>query len=501
MNWTSQCGKVLALSVLLLSFQTASSQTRHSLPLVMSASNPIQQGFIRIVNHSVWTGAVEILAIDDSGWTFGPISLQLAANRTVHLNSEDLEYGNSSKGLSEGVGDGEGDWRLVLETRLDIEPLAYIRTTDGFVTSMHDLVMEHGSMRYDVPIFNPGGNRAQVSSLRLINTADTDAMVAIDGIDDLGNSASERLEFTLPAGAARTISAQELESGAIGDGAGKWYLSVSADRPLQVVNLLRSPTGHLANLSSTTRTLNPGRVFRDCSECPELVVVPAGTLAVGSLESETGHYEEEGPVHGVRIPKPFAVGVYEVTFEEWNACLREGGCSHIPPDGGWGRGNRPVINVNWEHVQEYVSGLSAKTGKGYRLLSESEWEYVARAGTVTRYWWGNEIGQNQANCMTCGSRWDNTQTAPVGSFSPNAFGLHDVHGNVMEYVQDCWHESYRGAPSDGSAWNGDCDGRVLRGGSSFNSPRNVRSAVRFKNNGYGWNGIGFRVGRTLVVGP
>ena len=222
---------------------------------------------------------------------------------------------------------------------------------------------------------------------------------------------------------------------------------------------------------------------------------------MGSPEEEEGRDDDEGPLHEVRIDYPLAVGAYAVTFDEWDACVSDGGCGgYRPRDEGWGRGTRPVINVSWDDAQLYVKWLSWKTGKGYRLLSESEWEYVARAGTRTRYWWGDEIGRNRANCDRCGSRWNNKQTAPVGSFSANAFGLYDVHGNVWEWVEDCGNDSYDGAPEDGSAWvSEDCIQRVLRGGSWFNRPRNLRSAFRFGNatgDRYGY--AGFRVARTLT---
>ena len=226
----------------------------------------------------------------------------------------------------------------------------------------------------------------------------------------------------------------------------------------------------------------PGTVFRDCLGCPEMVVLPAGSFMMGSPPGERDRNQNEGPVHRVRIGKAFAVGRYEVTFSEWDACRRGGGCSHHPDAGGWGRGSRPVIKVSWDDAQKYVRWLSRRTGKRYRLLSESEWEYAARAGTRTRYFWGDFVGRNRANCDGCGSRWDRAQTAPVGSFSPNAFGLHDLHGNVREWVADCWHGSYERAPTNGSAWNagsgGDCRYRVSRGGSWLSSPVWVRSAVR-----------------------
>ena len=239
-----------------------------------------------------------------------------------------------------------------------------------------------------------------------------------------------------------------------------------------------------------------GRKFQDCEECPEMVVVPEGSFMMGSTVGD----DDERPVHEVTIARPFAVGVYEVTFAEWDACVSDGGCGgYRPDDKGWGRGKRPVIYVSWEDAQGYVRWLSGRTGEAYRLLNESEWEYVARAGTTTRYWWGNEIGRNRANCDGCGSRWDDERTAPVGSFSPNAFGLQDVHGNVREWVEDCWNESYNGAPSNGSAWtSGDCERRVLRGGSWYNRPGVLRSAYRSRSTtGYRVDYGGFRVARTL----
>ena len=246
-----------------------------------------------------------------------------------------------------------------------------------------------------------------------------------------------------------------------------------------------------------------GRVFQDCAECPEMVMVPAGDYWMGSPAGEAGRYEDEGPRHRVRIGEAFAVGKYEVTFEEWDACVAEGGCGgYRPDDEGWGREDRPVVNVRWGDAKAYVSWLSGRTGKEYRLLSEGEWEYVARAGTETRYTWGDDEGNNRANCDGCGSRWDDRKTAPVGSFGANGFGLHDVHGNVWEWVEDCWHGNYEGAPTDGSAWTsgGNCGWRVLRGGSWFNGSRYLRSAVRSRYSTVNRDSdyVGFRIARTLT---
>ena len=227
-----------------------------SIPLVMSASNAGQQGFVRIINHSNRAGTVRIVAVDDTGQRFDPVSLSLAAQAAAQFNSQDLERGNSRKGLSGGVGDGSGNWRLELETPLDIEPLAYIRTPDGFLTSMHEVASEVAPMRYHVPIFNPGSNRSRVSWLRLINPGDGVAEVTIEALDDHGNAPTGgEVHLSLAAGAARMLSAQQLEegsadfSGRFGDGEGKWQLFVTSDTPIQVMGLMQTHSGHLSNLS------------------------------------------------------------------------------------------------------------------------------------------------------------------------------------------------------------------------------------------------------------
>jgi formylglycine-generating enzyme required for sulfatase activity len=169
-----------------------------------------------------------------------------------------------------------------------------------------------------------------------------------------------------------------------------------------------------------------------------------------------------------------------LTFAEWDACVAHGDCVPHISDSGWGRGRRPAINVSWYDAQSYVAWLSRITGKEYRLLSEAEYEYAARAGTQTAYPWGDKIGKNNANCVECGSQWDGKQTAPVGSFAANGFGLYDMVGNVIEWVEDCYQDSYNGAPVDGAAWTGgDCRGRVVRGGSYGSAADSLRSAAPY----------------------
>jgi formylglycine-generating enzyme required for sulfatase activity len=248
--------------------------------------------------------------------------------------------------------------------------------------------------------------------------------------------------------------------------------------------------------ASAEQSLRAKQEFRECSRCPVMVVVSAGEFAMGSPVSREGR---EGPQHRVTIAERFAVSKFELTFDDWAACVTSGGCGQVD-DSRFGRGNQPVINVDWNDAEQYVAWLSQMTGKTYRLLSEAEYEYAARAGTTTLYPWGDDIGKNNANCNGCGSRWDGKQPAPVGSFAPNAFGLYDMVGNVAEWVEDCWHDSYNGAPKDGSAWitGGNCRERVVRTGCWFHYPELIRSANRsgdFADTRF--DAIGFRVARTL----
>ena len=245
-----------------------------------------------------------------------------------------------------------------------------------------------------------------------------------------------------------------------------------------------------------------GDIFKDCPDCPEMVTVPAGSFTMGSPDGEPEHQSSEGPQHKVTFERPFAVGRFAVTFAQWDACANDGGCgSYLPKDEGWGRGDRPVINVNWNDAQAYVKWLSEKTGKQYRLLSEAEREYVTRAGTKGAFWWGASISPEQAN-YNGRSTYNNgstgkyrQQTVPVKSFEPNPWGLYQVHGNVWEWVEDCWNENYHNAPSNGSAWTtGTCTYRVLRGGSWINDPQNLRAARRDRYNRVDrYYSFGFRV--------
>ena len=240
---------------------------------------------------------------------------------------------------------------------------------------------------------------------------------------------------------------------------------------------------------------------------PDMVRLPGGRFLMGSPESEPGRFDNEGPQHWVQVP-PFEIGRYPVTFAQWDACVAAGGSTHKPDDAGWGRGQRPVINVSWEDAQEYVRWLCRETGERWRLPTEAEWEYAARAGTTTPFSTGNCITTSQANydgnCdyNDCGAKTGIYvgQTQRVGSYPANAWGLHDLHGNVWEWVEDCYHDNYAGAPTDGSPWTqGSCQKRVLRGGSWYFYPRNLRCAYRYRSgsNIQGYD-FGFRVARTLT---
>ena len=279
------------------------------------------------------------------------------------------------------------------------------------------------------------------------------------------------------------------------------------------------------------RAQGPGMTLQDCPECPEMVVVPSGRFQMGSPSSEKGRLDDEGPVHEVTIARPFAVGVNEVTRGEFARFAEATGRStgnncwsyesgewkarsgrHWRDPGFSQTDEHPVVCVRWNDAQAYVRWLSGETGEAYRLPSEAEWEYVARAGTRTAWYWGeSESGQcryangaDEASGDLGGGKVrcndGHARTSPVGSYEANGYGLHDVLGNVWEWVQDCWNESYAGAPRDGSAWtSGECGRRVLRGGSWHANPRNLRSADR----GRYWSGnrvnlIGFRVARTLT---
>jgi formylglycine-generating enzyme required for sulfatase activity len=249
------------------------------------------------------------------------------------------------------------------------------------------------------------------------------------------------------------------------------------------------------------RDLAAGDPFQECAECPTMIVVSPGSFMMGSPEKQGDKSGREYPQHSVTIASAFAVGKFELTFAEWHACVDHGDCSAEIGTNGWGEGRQPVINASWDDAQRYAAWLARTTGKPYRLLTEAEYEYAARGGTQTAYPWGDAIGKNNANCGECGTQWEGSRTAPVGAFRANRFGLHDMVGNVFEWVEDCAHDNYKGnLPADQApVILNDCPSRVVRGGAWQSHAALLRSASRTwyvhdEHHDY----IGFRVARSLA---
>ena len=330
----------------------ASGMRLHHVPLFASAADALgRQGFVRVVNRSDEAGGVRIDAYDDAGTQHGPVTLALGAGRTVHFNSADLEEGNADKGLSGATGaPGEGDWRLVLGSALALEVLSYMRTSDGFLTSLHDLAPS-GEAGHRVAIFNPGSNANQVSRLRLVNPGEEPAAVRIEGIDDAGASPGTAVEVTVAGGASRTLTSQALESGAglvgaLGDGAGKWRLAVTSDQPVLVMSLLSSPTGHLTNLSS-----EPARPADGGGHAVPLVPAAGryaseglqGFVRVVNRSDEGGEvridaYDDAGTQHGpvtLTLGAGRTVHFNSADLEEGNSDKGLSGATGAPGEGDW----------------------------------------------------------------------------------------------------------------------------------------------------------------------
>lgn len=219
-----------------------------------------------------------------------------------------------------------------------------------------------------------------------------------------------------------------------------------------------------------------GAESRDCPQCPVMIAVNPGGFTMGSNTSDPA----EKPPHHVNVGNAFAIGKYEVTVEQWNVCADANACPRIntnPPEAK----NAPVRDVSWDDAQQYVAWLSKTTGKTYRLPTEAEWEYAARGGTSSAFWWGDKMSKGNANCKDCGDPWSDAAPANVGSFAANPFGLHDMNGSVWEWVSDCWHSSYKNAPTDGRSWEEPaCTARVIRGGSWREGASYMVSSTRFK---------------------
>jgi len=247
------------------------------------------------------------------------------------------------------------------------------------------------------------------------------------------------------------------------------------------------PEPRLVALGTFTDALKSGR------RGPKMVKLPAATFMMGSVG--TSNNFDEGPRHKVRVPK-FSISKHEITFADYDRFARATG-RRLPHDQGWGRGNRPVVNVNWGDAVAYAEWISRQTGKDYRLPSEAQWEFAARAGSDGAYWWGGKTAKGKSSCFDCGSEWDNQRTAKVGSFAANAFGLHDTSGNVQEWIDDCYHRGYKGAPTDGSARvTPECSQRVVRGGSYTSPQDSLRTARRGQSHqDTRLDNLGFRIVR------
>ena len=364
---------VLCLAVLIGWPMAAPAQNTHTLPLVRPAGFAGQESLVRFVNRSATSGTVRITAFDDTGRRFGPVILTLGALRDANITSSDLERGNAAKGLPVGVGNGRGSWRLDLATALTIEPLAYIRTPDGFLTSMHDEAPMAGRSHW-VPFFNPGSNTSKVSHLRIINPGATAAAVTVTGRDDGGVAGSGSVRLTLAAGASRTLSAQDLErggagfSGRLGDGAGKWRLTVSSTVDIQVMSLLSTRTGHLSNLSTSPAYSGGGSI-------DNAVPVTPGETITGSLSSPSD-------VDYYRLPlaRPGTVTFWATGEADTVLSLHDGNgnvlsaARVIAPAGGAtvanNSGRRVSVTTGLDDVYARVTGRAGGRTGSYSLHNE-----------------------------------------------------------------------------------------------------------------------------------
>ncbi|MFC5460370.1 formylglycine-generating enzyme family protein [Massilia niabensis] len=255
-----------------------------------------------------------------------------------------------------------------------------------------------------------------------------------------------------------------------------------------------SPAAPPAAAAATPAVAKAGAEIRDCPACPVLVAIPAGSFTMGNNTSDPS----EKPAHQVTIATPFAIGKFEVTVQQWNACVDARGCPAIaqpantPP-------NAPMRDLSWDDAQQYVKWLGTASGKPYRLPTEAEWEFAARGGTATRYWWGEQMVPGKANCKDCGPPWSADRPAGVGSFAANPYGVHDTSGSLWEWVSDCWHNNFKNAPVDGSSWDQpNCRVRVIRGGSWREGAAYMVASTRFRYDASvrQWQN-GFRVARSL----
>lgn len=260
---------------------------------------------------------------------------------------------------------------------------------------------------------------------------------------------------------------------------------------LLVIVLLMPTPGGASEESGEPVSEPVFQTIQDCTVCPEMVTLPPGRFVFGADDQRSTY----GPALDAALPYRFAMAKTEITFDQYEACVAAGGCTGDKSDHGWGRGAQPVINVTWQDAVDYASWLSSKTGESYRLPTEKEWEYAARGGSVTRFPWGDDVGQGHANCRKCGTQWSGFRAGPVAQFAPNDFGLFDMIGNVSEWVADCWSETHTAEDVDEAT----CKARVTRGGDWYYFPALATSAARKSNGQTLWSyTIGFRVVRDVA---
>ena len=280
----------------------------------------------------------------------------------------------------------------------------------------------------------------------------------------------------------------------------------AAKEPVYVPRQIQ-PWGALPLSAEVEATLKPKDSFKECADCPEMVVMPAGSFMMGTPVTEVDRNKGEDPIHRVTIARPFAVGRFAISFDEWDACLADGGCGGVKGDDhGFGRGRMPAHGLSFNHAQAYLAWLSKKTGRTYRLPSESEREYFTRAGTATPFWFGKTVGPQDANYDASipyanGPRGERSKgPRPVDAYAPNPFGLYQVHGNIYEWTQDCFNKRYtEDTPADGSPWlEGDCTKRMVRSGEWGWSANVMRAGARNEARADSGAGpYGFRVVRNL----
>ncbi|MGZ3159327.1 MAG: SUMF1/EgtB/PvdO family nonheme iron enzyme [Burkholderiaceae bacterium] len=293
----------------------------------------------------------------------------------------------------------------------------------------------------------------------------------------LAQSRIERLHAAAPK--SETPKAAEAPKPLIPEPAAKAPTKPAPSKPVAKVSEPKTrpaPAATTSSGSSSGGSATGGSDMQDCPTCPPMIALSAGEFVMGSNSDDPS----EKPAHRVTIGTPFAIGKFEVTVDQWNACVAAGACPREASDANRPK-NTPVRDVSWDDAQLYVKWLSTLSGKPYRLPTEAEWEYAVRGGTSTRFWWGDKMRTGTANCKECGDPWHQEGPEKVGSFSANPYGLYDMNGSVWEWVSDCWHNNYKNAPTDGHAWSeATCRVRVIRGGSWREGASYMTSTTRFK---------------------